>query len=101
MERKEQERMNAGAVKPIAREWVESNAGQWPGLRAAHLVGSITTLADPTPFPPYKDVDIHLIFEASSPMLVPQGPFAHPIETAYQGLLIEAGLKSVMSQGVA
>jgi hypothetical protein len=95
MERKEQERMNAGDVKQIAREWVESNAGQWPGLRGAHLVGSITTLADPTPFPPYKDVDIHLIFEASSPMLVPHGPFAHPIETAYQGLLIEAGLKSV------
>jgi hypothetical protein len=67
--------MNAGEVKQTARDWVAAQAGEWPGLRAAHLLGSITT-TDQIPFPSYKDVDLHLIFEATSPLLLPQGPFA-------------------------
>jgi hypothetical protein len=51
--------MNAGEVKQTAREWVAAHAGEWPGRRAAHLVGSITTTDDQTPFPSYKDVDLH------------------------------------------
>jgi hypothetical protein len=81
-------------AKRLARGWVEANRRQWPGLRAAHLVGSITTMPEDAPFPGHKDVDLHLIFEPGSPMLVPAGPFAHLIEAEYAGLLIEAGLKS-------
>jgi hypothetical protein len=87
--------MKTFEAKQRARAWVEMNRQQWRGLRAAHLVGSITTMPGPAPFPPHKDVDLHLIFDPGSPMLVPSGPFAHLIEEEYEGLLIEAGMKSI------
>jgi hypothetical protein len=85
--------MNARAVKQVAKQWVQDNLQAWPGLRAAHLVGSVAAAPDDVPFPAYKDVDMHLIFDDSSDMLVPRGPFLHPIEAEYRGLMIEAGLK--------
>ena len=91
--------MNAGQVKQIAKEWVGSNREGWTGLRAAHLVGSIAGAPDDVPYPPYKDVDLHLIFDEGSPQLVPTGPFAHLIETEYKSVLLEAGLKSVQEYG--
>jgi hypothetical protein len=87
--------MNTRQAKQTARGWVEANVDQWPGLRAAHLVGSITTMSDDAPFPSHKDVDIHLIFDADSPMLIPTGPFPTMIEVDHDGVLIEAGLKPV------
>ncbi len=78
-----------------ARSWIQSNLSEWPGLRAAHLVGGITALPPTAPFPPTKDVDIHLVFDEGSPALQPPGPFMAIIETAYEGILIEAGIKSV------
>jgi hypothetical protein len=87
--------MNTRQAKATARAWVKANLEQWPGLRAAHLVGSITTMPDATTFPSHKDVDLHLIFDPDSPMLIPTGPFMTMIEVAYGGLLIEAGLKPV------
>jgi hypothetical protein len=87
--------MNAGEVRHRARGWVESNRGRWPGLRAAHLVGSITTTPDDAPFPAYRDVDMHLIFDEGSSMLEAPGPFLNVIEVPYQGLLVEAGIKSI------
>jgi hypothetical protein len=87
--------MDTRHAKRTARAWVEANLSQWPGLRAAHLVGGITTTPDEAPWPAHKDVDLHLIFDEASPALVPTGPFPRPIEVAYAGLLIEAGLKSV------
>ncbi|MGD9891680.1 MAG: hypothetical protein AB7R89_05710 [Dehalococcoidia bacterium] len=87
--------MNTRQAKQTAREWVAANLDQWPGLRAAHLVGSITTMPDDAHFPSHKDVDLHLIFDPDSPLLIPTGPFPTMIEVAHDGLLIEAGLKSV------
>jgi hypothetical protein len=85
--------MNAGQAKQKAAAWVGENIEQWPGIVGAHLVGGITTMPDDAPFPSYKDVDVHLIFEAGSPMLKPAGPFANMLEVPYSGLLIEAGIK--------
>jgi hypothetical protein len=87
--------MNAGQVKHKAGEWVTANRSHWLGLRAAHLVGGITTMPDGAPFPAYKDVDIHLIFDAGSPMLESHGPFINILEVPYDGLILEAGLKPV------
>lgn len=93
--------MNVATVKETARSWVAANLPQWPGLRAAHLVGGITAMPDDAPYPPTKDVDIHLIFEEGSPSLRAEGPFAHLIEVAYGGILIEAGLKPVSDYATA
>ncbi|HEX9115854.1 MAG TPA: hypothetical protein VGA61_07280 [Anaerolineae bacterium] len=87
--------MNAGEVKQAAKQWVAENLAAWPSLRAAHLVGSVAAAPDDAPFPAYKDVDMHLIFDEGSPMLISRGPFLHPIEAEYRGLMIEAGLKPV------
>ena len=87
--------MRAHEAKQTAIQWVKVNLETWPGLRAAHLVGSLAGTPDEAEFPSYKDVDILLIFDDDAPMLVPKGPFADNIETEYQGLLIEAGLKPV------
>lgn len=87
--------MNVRQAKQTAGEWVEANVGEWPGFRAAHLVGGITALPDGAPFPASKDVDLHLIFDEGSPALQPRGVFAEIIEVAYGGLPIEAGVKSV------
>ena len=87
-------RMNAGSAKQLARDWVRAQVSIWDGLRAAHLVGGLATMPDDAPFPAYKDVDLHLIFANGSPMLQPTGPFMNIIETTYEGMLIEAGIKA-------
>jgi len=86
--------MNAKQAKHIARGWVETNLDQWPGLRAAHLVGGITSMADDAPFPASKDLDVHLVFDEGSPALQPTGPFQNMIEVSHGGISIEAGIKS-------
>ena len=86
--------MDVAHTKRLARQWIEAHREQWPGLRAAHLVGGITTMPHEAPFPAYKDVDFHLVFDECSPALRSEGPFLHIIEVEYHGLLIEAGLKS-------
>lgn len=87
--------MTAGHAKALTRQWIETDLALWPGLRAAHLVGGLTSMPDHAPFPIHKDVDLHLIFDEGSPALVPDGPFANLIEVEYRGLLIEAGSKPV------
>ena len=71
--------MDVGSAKAIAREWVEANRQDWPDLRAAHLVGGITTMPDDAPFPATKDVDVYLIFADGSPELRAEGPFLNII----------------------
>ncbi len=87
--------MDARQARDVAREWVAVNLDQWPGLRAAHLVGGLTTMPDDAPFPSHKDVDVHLVFDEDSPALLPAGPFPPILEVSAGGLAIEAGLKSV------
>jgi hypothetical protein len=87
--------MNTRQARETARDWVAENLTKWPGLRAAHLTGGITTMPDDAPFPPHKDVDLHLIFDEGSPALTAGGPFQNIIETEFRGLMIEAGLKPV------
>jgi hypothetical protein len=88
--------VNVAHAKQTAREWVEAHIDQWPGLRAAHLVGGITTMPADAPFPPAEnDVDVHLIFDAGSPALRSHGPFTNLLEVAYRGIAIEAGIKPV------
>ena len=83
--------MNVAQAKQTARQWVEENVAQWPGIRAAHLVGGITSMPDEAPFPAEKDVDAHLIFDDGSPALRSTGPFTNILEVAYSGISVEAG----------
>jgi hypothetical protein len=87
--------VNVAQAKWTARAWVEAHVEQWPGLRAAHLVGGITTMHADEPFPTEKDVDVHLIFDEGSPTLQSHGPFTNILEVAYCGISIEAGIKPV------
>jgi hypothetical protein len=90
-----EETVNVLEAKGIARDWVEANAGEWPGFRAAHLVGGITAMTDDAVFPIDKDIDMHLIFEDDSPMVQQRGPIPNILEARVAGLAIEAGLKPV------
>jgi hypothetical protein len=85
--------MNVHQVKQITGEWLNQNMAQYPGLCAAHFVGSINTMPDEAYFPAYKDVDLHLIFKDGSPALENHGPFANILETEYRGVIIEGGYK--------
>ena len=89
--------MDARQAGQAARSWVEAEiaAGRWPGLRAAHLVGGITSMPPTEPFPAAKDVDLHLIFAEGSPALAGEGPLSGILEASFGGIAIEAGLKSV------
>ena len=87
--------MNAYAARELARTWVETLPPQMPGLMAAHLVGGITTMQDDEPFPLTKDVDVHLIFEVGSPALQTNGMFMNILEVPFDGLIIEAGIRSI------
>jgi hypothetical protein len=93
--------VNAGEARAVAGRWLESHREQWPELRAAHFVGGITSMADDEPFPHYKDIDIHMIFDAGSPLLVQRGPFPNIVEDVAEGLAIEAGLKSIHDYATA
>jgi hypothetical protein len=86
--------MNVGQAKAFAREWVEMNETRWPGLRAAHLVGGITSMPEDAPFPTTKDLDVHLIFAEDSPLLQARGLFADNVAELHEGLQIEAGIRS-------
>jgi hypothetical protein len=94
MESKEY-RVNVMETKNVARRWVEENAQEMPGFRAAHLVGGITAMDDRAPFPQSKDVDLHLIFEDGSPMLGQRGPLPNILEVSVDGLALEMGIKPV------
>lgn len=87
--------MNVQSVKETMRTWVADNANRYPHLCAAHLVGSITTMADEMPFPDDKDVDFLLIFAPDSPALAHHGPFSNNLEFHHKGLMVEGGLKSL------
>jgi hypothetical protein len=85
--------MDVRQVKHITTEWLVQNLTQYSGLCAAHFVGSITTMPDEAYFPAYKDVDLHLVFQAGSPALESHGPFANVLETDYRGVILEGGYK--------
>ena len=87
--------MKVKQVKKTMRTWVTDNAGHYPGLCAAHLNGSITTLDDEMPFPDDKDVDLLLIFEPGSPALAHDGPFSNNLEVLHKGLMVEGGFKPI------
>jgi hypothetical protein len=87
--------MKTSDAKRAAARWVEANAAGWPGLRAAHVVGGVTSMADDAPFPADKDVDLHLVFAEGSPELEEDEPFAGVLEAVHAGVPIEAGVKSV------
>jgi hypothetical protein len=87
--------MNVQQAKATARAWVEASADDWPGLRAAHLVGGITSQPHEVPFPMTKDVDLHLIVDEASVALERDGPGPNILEISYGGLAIEAGVKSL------
>ena len=84
--------MDVQQATQTARCWVEANSGRWPGLRAAHLVGGITALADDALFPAEKDVDLHLVFAEGSPMLADEGNRFGILEETFGGISLEAGM---------
>lgn len=87
--------MKAGEAKHRVRQWIELHQSEWVGIRAAHFVGGITALADEAEFPAYKDVDLHLVFDDEIPPLPSASPFMSILEEEFEGVLIEAGVKSV------
>jgi hypothetical protein len=87
--------MNAGEARAVAARWLEANRERWPELRAAHLVGGVTSMLDDEPFPASKDLDLHLVLDAGSPLLEQMGPIQNLIEEEFEGLAIEAGPKSI------
>src|SRR5262245_36765289 len=93
--------MNVRQAKETARAWVEANVDAWPGLRAAHLVGGITSLPDEAPFPATKDVDVHVIVDEASAKLEVDGPGPNLLEITCGGLAIEAGVKSLADYAAA
>ena len=78
-------------VKGLVQDWVAQQARSMPDLRAAHLTGGITALAEIDLFPAEKDVDVHLIFPEQSAIL--QMADIPLLEAQFAGLAIEAGLK--------
>jgi hypothetical protein len=88
-------------AKRSVLRWLESTEEQFPGLCGAHFVGGITSMRDDEPFPRTKDVDLHLIFEPGSPALDHRGRFMNILEVAYDGLAIEAGIRSRLEYGDA
>ena len=87
--------VTAARARNAARRWVRTMVDQWPGLRAAHLVGGITTMPDNAPFPAHKDVDVHLIFDEDSALPPSASPWMNILEVSYDGFSIEAGVKPV------
>ena len=87
--------MNAKQARRSAQHWIDSNQQHWPGLVAAHFVGGVTTMADDEYFPPTRDLDLHLIFEESSPMLQAKGLFMNILEARHEGVAIKAGVRSI------
>jgi hypothetical protein len=87
--------MNTRMVKETVQEWIAENGEHWPGFRAAHLTGGITTMAPDDDYPSHKDVDMHLIFDDDSPMLNQPDMFMSIFQVNHQGINIEAGLKPV------
>jgi len=55
--------MEMGAVRAIARQWVDEEVGSRPDFRGAYLAGSITALPDDAPLPAASDVDIKVILD--------------------------------------
>jgi hypothetical protein len=87
--------MDVAEVKRTVRSWIEENIERWPGLRGAHLVGGVTSMADDAPFPAHKDVDVHLIFDEGSALPTSASPWMNILEATYGGISIEAGVKPV------
>jgi hypothetical protein len=76
--------MDAGQVKRIMKEWVDTSGCKTPGFLGAHLMGALVYMPDEAPFPPYRDTDLCLV--------VTQGTQEEPLELVYQGLILEVGL---------
>ena len=91
--------MLAREARRRAQYWIAANLEHWPDLIAAHFVGGVTAMEDDEPFPPTKDCDLHLIFDASSPMLQARGPFMNVLEESFDGLMLEAGVRSIAEYG--
>jgi hypothetical protein len=76
-----------GQVIELAKEWVNEQAEQLPGLLGAHLMGGVTSMTAGEPFASYRDVDMHLILPDD--VDVP----GENVEALYKGLMIEAGFR--------
>jgi hypothetical protein len=85
--------VNVREAKELVGSWIEEEVDYLPGLRAAHLSGSITAMANATPFPAHKDVDLLLVFDERSPLLAHDGPEPNIRQVSRGGLAIEIGLK--------
>lgn len=85
--------MNVRMVTELVQAWIDEQRGQWPGFRAAHLTGGITTMTPDDDYPAHKDVDMHLIFDDDSPMLNQPDSFMSIFQINHDGINIEAGLK--------
>lgn len=75
--------MKVGQVIDLAREWVDVEGSQLPGFCGAHLMGSLNYSPRDALFPPYKDVDLNLVFQGA------QGWAVH--DEFYKGLILEYG----------
>lgn len=77
--------MQVQEIIEITTEWINKIFAPQTGLVAAHLMGSLPHLPRHAEFPPYRDVDVHLIWADAVPLP------AENLEVSYRGLMIEAG----------
>jgi hypothetical protein len=73
----------------LTKEWVELDGTQIPGFCGAYLVGGINAMSPDAPFPPYCDVDLHIVLQT-------EGKSSQEnLELAYRGLILECGFKGL------
>jgi len=58
--------MKAREAKRIAAQWVDENVAHLPGFHGAYLAGGIHRMSEDDTFPPYVDVDVHVILDRAN-----------------------------------
>jgi hypothetical protein len=79
--------MNVRQVIQLAKEWVRLYGSQIPGFCGAYLTGGINAMPPDAPFPPYRDVDVHIVLEEGGKSTQDN------LELEYEDLILACGFK--------
>lgn len=72
---------NVRQAKTVASRWVDQEGPRLPGFRGAYFAGSIGSLADDAPLPPWSDVDVMVVLD--------RDPLAKIGKMIHEGVLLE------------
>ena len=81
--------MNVAQVIDQVKEWLAQEGAKTPGFCGAYLTGSINAASAKEPFPPYGDVDLHIVLREGG-----KASEAN-LQVFYRGLIIECGFKGL------